>query len=399
MFISFFRYMKGYLKIRVTGYSPERFLNLCKNKNLDIWGLEAVHNAYEMYININGFRKLKPILRKTKTRVTIEERIGLPFFFYKYRKRTAFFIGSLFCILMIFSCTFFVWRIDVQGNQAITDEVLLEFLETKEIKHGMVKQKINCEQIAKDIRKQFDEIIWVTVSLEGTNLLVHIKENTDTFKEEEEIMTACDIISDKTGIITDIIVRSGVPKVQVGSEVKKGDLLVSGQLEVLNDAKEVVATHTVIADADITIETVEQFKEHISKTYQEKIYTKKSKTIPYLKLKEHMICFDFFETSYKKYDIKTKEKQLKMGDSFYFPVRFGKKVLKEYKLKTKEYTKEEMEKLLNEKIEKYFQKIEQKNSIILEKEWIIEHDQTGATANVRLQLREECGVRRKIVDF
>jgi len=284
MFISFFRYIQGYLKIRITGYSPERFLNLCKNKKLDIWGLESVKNSYEMYIKINGFRKLKPILRKTKTKVTIEERIGLPFFFYKYRKRTAFFIGSIFCILIIFFATLFVWKIDFQGNRAITDEVLLEFLETKEVKHGMIKQNLKCEQIAKDIRKEFDEIIWVSVSIEGTNLKVHIKENADTFTEEVEEMAACDIIADKTGIITKMIVRSGVPKVHVGSEVKKGDVLVSGQLEVLNDAKEVTATHMILSDADITIETFTEFKEHISNTYQEKVYTKKKRTIPYLKI-------------------------------------------------------------------------------------------------------------------
>ncbi len=399
MFISFFRYIQGYLKIRITGYSPERFLNLCKNKKLDIWGLESAKNSYEMYIKINGFRKLKPILRKTKTKVTIEERIGLPFFFYKYRKRTAFFIGSIFCILMIFFATFFVWKIDFQGNQAITDEVLLEFLETKEVKHGMIKQNLECEQIAKDIRKEFDEIIWVSVSIKGTNLMVHIKENTDIFTEEVEEMTACDIIADKTGIITEMIVRSGVPKVQVGSEVKKGDVLVSGQLEVLNDAKEVTATHMILSDADITIETFTECKEHISNTYQEKVYTKKNRKIPYLKIKEHMICFDLFDISYKKYDVKTKEKQLKINENFFLPICYGQKIVKEYKRKTKKYTKEEMERLLEEKIERYCQKLEQNNAVILEKEMFIEQNNSGATATVRLMLQEECGVRRKIVDF
>ena len=65
MFTSLFRCIQGYLKVRVTGYSPERFLNLCKNKKIDVWGLEARQNAYDMYIRISGFRKLKPILKKT----------------------------------------------------------------------------------------------------------------------------------------------------------------------------------------------------------------------------------------------------------------------------------------------------------------------------------------------
>ena len=58
-------YLSGYLKIQITGYSPERFLNLCKNKDIYIWDLEAKENTYEMHITVKGFRKLKPILKKT----------------------------------------------------------------------------------------------------------------------------------------------------------------------------------------------------------------------------------------------------------------------------------------------------------------------------------------------
>jgi similar to stage IV sporulation protein len=101
MLISLLRYIQGYLKIRVTGYSPERFLNLCKNKKIDVWGLEAGHNTYDMYIKVSGFRKLKPILRKTQTKVSILERFGLPFFFHHYRKRKLFFIGIFSCLIII----------------------------------------------------------------------------------------------------------------------------------------------------------------------------------------------------------------------------------------------------------------------------------------------------------
>ena len=34
-------------------------------------------------------------VKKTKTKVTIEERFGLPFFFHKYRKRKMFFCGAV----------------------------------------------------------------------------------------------------------------------------------------------------------------------------------------------------------------------------------------------------------------------------------------------------------------
>ena len=90
-------FVQGYLKIRASGYSAERFLNLCKNKNIKIWGVKPTKQGYEMYITISDFRKLKPIMRKTKTKVMIEERIGLPFFFYNYNYVIIRTLNNAFC--------------------------------------------------------------------------------------------------------------------------------------------------------------------------------------------------------------------------------------------------------------------------------------------------------------
>ncbi|MFQ9493244.1 MAG: sporulation protein YqfD [Dorea longicatena] len=41
MFEQFIWYLKGYVRIRVSGYSPERFLNACRYKNIYIWDLNV----------------------------------------------------------------------------------------------------------------------------------------------------------------------------------------------------------------------------------------------------------------------------------------------------------------------------------------------------------------------
>ena len=108
-------HLKGYLKVRIIGYSPERFLNLCKNKGIIIWDLEVKGNDYEMLISVNGFRKLKPLLKKTQTKLIIIERYGVPFFLHKYRNRKFFFAGSIICCLIIFSLSKFSAQGQVPG--------------------------------------------------------------------------------------------------------------------------------------------------------------------------------------------------------------------------------------------------------------------------------------------
>ena len=77
------RHVQGYVKIRIKGYSPERFLNLCRYHKIYIWGLTPCDNAYEMYVSLRGFRRLRPLVRKTHTKVVLVKRYGLPFFIYK----------------------------------------------------------------------------------------------------------------------------------------------------------------------------------------------------------------------------------------------------------------------------------------------------------------------------
>ena len=266
MFVLLMRYLKGYLRICVTSTSPERFLNLCRNRGILLWGLSPHGRDYEMYISIRGFRKLKPVLKKTKTKVTIEERFGLPFFFHKYRKRKMFFCGAVGCVMIVYLLSLFIWNIHIDGNQTRTDETILAFLEEKHTVHGMLRKDVDCEQIVKDIRQQFDDIIWVSAYVKGTRLMIQVKENSDTITmPATEMEKPSDIVADKDGVVTEIITRKGVPLVHAGDEVKKGDLLVSGRVEVLNDSKEVIGYQYQTADADIFVQTVCSYEETMEK--------------------------------------------------------------------------------------------------------------------------------------
>ena len=57
-----------------------------------------------------------------------------------------------------------------------------------------------------------------------------------------------------------------------GIRWKKGDILVSGRIEVCNDAKEVVEYQYEQADADIRADTQTEYEDEISTYYEEKRY-------------------------------------------------------------------------------------------------------------------------------
>ncbi len=392
-------YLRGYVRIRITGYSPERFLNLCKHKGIEMWGLEAKSQAYEMYMTVSGFRKLKPIKKKTRTHIIIIERYGVPFFFHKYRKRKVFFLSIILCIGLIYMLSRFIWNIDIRGNQSISDEVLIEYLETEGVYHGMKRKEVNCEEIDTNIRKNFDKIIWVSASLEGCNIIVQVKENTDTFQVGQIEEEPSDIISIADGIVTQIITRNGVPCVKEGDTVKTGDLLVTGTVEVKNDAGEVVREDYKAADADIYAEVQIPYEDICETMYQVKKYTNKRCKEIFVTLFGYRIAFGIKKSETKNYEAESKETRLQINENFRLPIYYGEYKGKGYEFVDKKRTKEEKKGILNDKLDLYCKELEESGVMILEKQIQMIEEENGLSAKGYLKVIQPIGTTRKSVDF
>jgi len=389
------RYLRGYLRIRIAGYSPERFLNLCSYNHIYLWGLVPSGGAYELYMNVRGFRKLKPIIKKTKTKVTIVERHGLPFFLHKYRKRKLFFIGVLLCTVSIYIMSLFIWDIHIDGNRKRTDESIIEFLKTQNVEHGMWKSDLDCARVVKDIRKEYDDIIWVSVSIQGTRLIVQVKENSDKMEVQGETTEAAvaptDIVADKDGTITSIITRSGVPQIHVGDTVKAGDILVKGNVEVKNDAGDVINYQHQVSDADIYAQTVYNYEETLALTHYIKEYTGNNKSQFNLKFGARIFTFGFLENSYEEWESYSQESGLKLNDNFYLPFSYGNTVIREYESVPQTYIEEEYQNILTDNFNRFCHELEKKGVVIIENNVKIYKGKDNVAAKGTIKVTELIG--------
>ena len=159
MLISWFRWLGGYVRIRLRGYSPERFLNLCRARNIEIWELKSSGLSYEMNVSIRDFWKLKPLRKKARAHVEILERHGLPFFLYRNRSRKMFPAGILLCAVFLYVMSLFIWNIHIEGNYSRTTDVILDYLETEQVVHGMRKSQVDCKEIQSMLRIEFPDIV------------------------------------------------------------------------------------------------------------------------------------------------------------------------------------------------------------------------------------------------
>lgn len=400
MFDHILRYIKGYVCIRVTGDSTERFLNLCRNKGIRVRDLKPDEYGYQMEMERKDFRKIKSICKKTHVKVRILKKRGFVFFLHRYRKRKILLYGVFFVAIFLFVFSGFIWNIHIEGNQKITDEMILSCLENVKIRSGVRKHSLDCEQIEKDIRQEFDAVTWVSASIEGSRLFIRLREKEDTAVAKNDEKKISDIIAGTGGTIVSIVTRSGVPQVQKGDVVKKGDLLVRGYVEVTNDNKEVIGYQYKHADADIVADTEESYKDTLDVEYKKKNYTGKKRHVFCLSVGLYRLNFGILKHHFSKYTEFAKERQLCLGENLYFPVRYESRIIKEFKLNKATYTKEELRQLLSEHLASYLSDLKEQKKTVNGHDVSIRIEKKQATAAGKIKIRQDIGRQRGIdVDF
>lgn len=387
----FLRYMFGYLKIRITGDFAERFLNMCSYHKIELWNLKPDNLSYEMNISVSGFRKLKPILKKTKTKVIIKERYGLPFFMHRYRNRQCFFLCGMTTLFLLYVSTFFVWSIQFDGNLYCTDEVLTEGLKEEGIIPGVRKEKIDCAEIAQYLREKYDNITWASVYKDGTKLKIRIKENNEILESvNEEIEAGESIFAECDATIVSIVTRKGVPAVHEGDDVKEGDLLVSGELEIKNDAGEVTEYEYVSADAEIIAQVEIEYEDILPLTYMKKEFTGQESKKIWLETEKATYLLGGTKIKYKEYTTETKNRKIFSG------IKLGIKNVKEYKNITKKYTEKEYRELLTANFLKFCEDLEKKGVQILENSVKIYTESERVSARGTITIYKEFGMKNSI---
>lgn len=390
--VNIVKYMQGYVKIKVSGYSPERFMNLCSNHNILLWEIENHKEYYTMNISIRGYFSMKPMLKKTKTRAVILERYGLPFFMQKIKKRKIFVIGLLGSLLFLILMSQFIWAVEFTGNTQLTDEVLLAFLEEHNVTYGTPKYKLDIGQLEKEIREAYPLITWTSMRLVGTRLYVQIKENTHLGGEAEQTpLEGSDLTAVKDGVIVDMITRRGVPQVKIGDEVHAGDILVSGSIPIYNEDATIRYYDVCEADADIYLKCSYAVYEKVNAPYSTKVYTGNTKSVYFFQGFDKEYKFMPGRVKYLKSDCVAEKKQVKLFDNLYLPFYFGKYTYREYMLEERKRSALEGKQILESRLRKILLTLEEKGVQILEKNVKIENSMDIYTLQGELVVIEKTG--------
>ena len=340
-------YFTGYVKIKVEGLFLERFINICVSKKILLMDIKREKSTI-MYANVGiaDYKKLKQVARKTKSKIKIQRKKGLPFTIKKYRKRKIFGILFVVIIALLIVSSNYIWNIEISGNVKITNQEILQSLEESGLKVGLSKNDIDTNAVISKIRLDREDIAWIGITVKGTNAIVKIKEAAKAPEVIDE-NKFCNIVANKTGMITKINVQNGTANVKVGDIVEEGDILVNGYLEgKYTGTRYVHGAATVEAKIWYTKKEKAMLKQQIpvQTGNEEKKYS--------IKFKKNQINLFKTLSKFEKYDTINENKKIILFSNFYLPIEVVKITNKEYVLQDVTYTNEEQIQILTEKLKK-----------------------------------------------
>lgn len=384
--------MRATVRIDVKGDAKERYLNMCRARHFPVWDVKSdkKNDVITMCMNKEDFLESKSAIRKTGVKVVVKAKNGLPFLLRKINKRKVFVAGALLGILFLVMMMRSIWAFEFEGTKRITDEQIVDYLESCGVTIGTPIRKLDYEDLEQGLREQFPEITWASISQRGTTLIVRIREREYTeFSQRYDDRT--DIVADVDGVIVSMIVKEGVPYVQKGDVIEAGDLLVGGAVPIYDENSEISGYHYYHAQADILVETTQRYTDTLSLSYEKKIYTGKEALIVSLGAFDARVVLGKGLSS-PEVESQTKSYQLRLFR--YLQLPFFAQITRQnaYEWQLSYYTKEEAQELLLSGLEKYLRELSEKGVQIIAKDVKIIKNGMSMEITADITMRQLVGV-------
>lgn len=385
-------YIIGYLKIQVEGYYIERFINICTTKKIMIWNLKREKNV-KLYLNIRieDFKEILKVAKKTKCRIKIINKRGVPFLLHKYKKRKIFLVFLIIVAMLIGISSNFIWNIEIKEENGKEVENIVKDIEEMGLKIGKLKKDINTKEVINKVRLKRQDIAWMGIELKGTNAIVKIVKSD----EKPEIIDEneyCSIISEKTGVITKINAQDGTANVKVGDIVNVGTTLISGWME-----GKYTGIRYVHAKGEVEAKVWYTKNKKYYYNSLEKQETGQQENKYAVKINNFKINFYKKLSNFEIYDTIEEEKKFKIFSDFYLPISIIKTTNKQVENIQKKYNLEELKNIgISELEQELDEEIENKENIVNKNVNIYENED-NIDIYVTYEVLENIGTNEKIV--
>lgn len=253
--------IRGCVKINVKGRDLYGFINAVHDNRISCFSQYVKRDCFSAEIYRSDICCIERIAREHGLELSCFEYETVSAKIIRRRKRFGIIIGMILVIAASVYFSSVVVTIDIQGNEKVSDEVILSALDEMGVRKGTPFRQINYISCENQLQITVDGLSWAGMHRTGHRLVVEVTE----IVEKPEMLHSripCNLIASHDAKIVYTTVLDGMLMHKVDDYVLKGDMLVSG---VTSDA----TGHTTLHHAMGTIIGIFRDEASFSGTFEQ----------------------------------------------------------------------------------------------------------------------------------
>jgi similar to stage IV sporulation protein len=217
-------YLSGSVVLKVRGTDLEKLLNAAGRAGVVLKSVRR-HGRYLLTARTSAAdcRRLRGLASTSHYKIEVLGKHGLPLLLHRIRRRRMLLVGLVVFVALIYYMSSFVWFVRITGVSTLSEDSIRQFVESRGIRVGMRRSRIDPEALERDLAIQFPKISWAAVRLRGTLLSIEMAEK---LSPDGDAPRAFDVVAGKSGLIVKFIPLAGRPLVDEGHTVEAGQILV-----------------------------------------------------------------------------------------------------------------------------------------------------------------------------
>ena len=270
----------GKCKCTFDSANAEKVIEIIRVNALTTEPIKRECDEYSVILSDISAKKLREFTEDNCIECSFRRLFGIPLLFERYKYRPGILVGAVIFFVTVLLSGRIVWDIDVTGNKTISDIEIIEALENRGFHPGIFINDVDFDMLQNDCLIDKDELAWVSVNMDGNLARVEVREKRVVPVEDPPAEGRfANIIAAEDGMVEICRIKNGKAVVEYGDTVKKGELLVTGVIDVGEDS-----VRYEYADGEVLAKVYREIVSYVPFEYKQKIPTGEKKREIQLKI-------------------------------------------------------------------------------------------------------------------
>ncbi|NLI67445.1 MAG: sporulation protein YqfD [Bacilli bacterium] len=226
------RHIIGNVTFTIEGEPLVDFFYEAKRNNIPLWDIHLLGKTKaEMKAYVTDLKRIEQIASDLNYTFSVREREGFFVHLLSFWVKKERIITVIFAILFLFFISNTIWNVTITGVSTPIENEIERMLREMGIYRGaFVLNRADVDEVETNIKQALPELLYINVKKRGTIYEIEAKEKQQPL--EKRVASPSHLVAKKSGIIKKMLIKNGQIVVNVNDFVKKGDLLVSGIIDL-----------------------------------------------------------------------------------------------------------------------------------------------------------------------